>query len=106
MTEQQQPQQPATPDLPAAPGAGRHSPRQPDRPHLSGDLPRMLDSSLAFATVLRGYGRLQVDNYVAWTERELYAAHRITDERVSRLAASEANLQRARQLLAQSEQDR
>ena len=104
MTEQQQPQRPATPDLPAAPGAGRHSPRQPDRPHLSGDLPTMLDSSLAFATALRGYDRLQVDNYVAWTESELYAAQRITDELVSRLAASEANLQRARQLLAQSEQ--
>jgi colicin import membrane protein len=109
MTVQQQPQQPATPDLPAAPGVGRHSPRRPDRPHLSGDLPTMLDSGPAFATAWRGYDRLQVDNYVAWAESELHAAQRITDELVTRLAASEADLQRARQLLellAQSERDR
>jgi cell division septum initiation protein DivIVA len=55
---------------------------------------------------MRGYDRLQVDNYVAWAESELRAAQRLTTELVDRLAASETEAHRARQLMARSAQDR
>lgn len=107
MTVQQVPAgTPAEVDLPVMVGPGRPPAPQRGRPNLSGDLIAMLDSGPAFATVLRGYDRLQVDNYVDRAETELRAAEGITTKLVTRLAASEADLQRARQLLAQSEQDR
>jgi cell division septum initiation protein DivIVA len=60
----------------------------------------------AFATAVRGYDRLQVDNYVAWAEDELRLAQRVTAELVDRLAVSEAAAHRARQLVAASPRDR
>jgi hypothetical protein len=66
----------------------------------------MLDSGPVFARALHGYDRLQVDNYVAWAESELRAAERINAELMRRLTASEVESLRARQLLAQSPEDR
>jgi chromosome segregation ATPase len=106
MTDDGQPTQRGTPDLPAPPGPGRLAPRRTRQPHLSGDLPTILDSGPAFAGAMRGYDRLQVDNYVAWAESELRAAQRVTTELVARLAANEGELHRARQLMAQSAEDR
>lgn len=106
MTVQQPPSTPAEARPSAVQAAGRPSLLQRGRPNLSGDLTAMLESGPAFATVLRGYDRLQVDNYIAWAETELRAADRVTAELMRRLAASEAELYRARQLLAQCGQDR
>jgi cell division septum initiation protein DivIVA len=81
-------------------------PEQPDMPALSGDLPTVMDAGPAFATAMRGYDRLQVDNYVGWAENELRAAQRVITELVDRLGANEGELHRARQLVAQSARDR
>ncbi|MCF6733673.1 DivIVA domain-containing protein [Blastococcus sp. KM273129] len=79
---------------------------QRGRPNLSGDLRSMLESGPAFTSALRGYDRLQVDNYVAWAEHELLASRRAISELVKRLGSREAELQRAQQVLAQSPQSR
>jgi cell division septum initiation protein DivIVA len=79
---------------------------QPEQPTLVGDLPTVLEVGPAFATAMRGYDRMQVDNYVGWAENELRASQRLTTELLERLTASESELHRARQLLARSERDR
>lgn len=71
-----------------------------------GDLPAVMDADPAFATAMRGYDRLQVDNYVDWAENELRAAQRVITELVERLGANEGELHRARQLVSQSARDR
>jgi cell division septum initiation protein DivIVA len=65
----------------------------------------MLESGPSFAHAVRGYDRLQVDNYVAWAENELRVAQRLSTELVNRLAASEARAHRAGQLVAAAQQD-
>jgi colicin import membrane protein len=106
MTDEPQPPGPVTADVPAEPGVRRPARHRAGPPHLSGDLPTMFDSGPAFGTVMRGYDRLQVDNYVAWAENELRAAQRLTTELVTRLAASEGEAQRARELVAGAARDR
>jgi cell division septum initiation protein DivIVA len=74
----------------------------PNRPNLTGDLEAMLTSAPAFRTAVRGYDRLQVDNYVAWAESELTAARREADDLAARYGRSSADLEIARRLLARS----
>ena len=72
------------------------------RPNLTGDLDAMLTDGPVFRTAVRGYDRLQVDNYVAWAESELRTSRRETDDLVARYAQTSADLEMARRLLAQS----
>jgi hypothetical protein len=51
--------------------ASSSRPARPPLPNLTGDLDSMLGSEPAFRTQVRGYDRLQVDNYVTWAEAEL-----------------------------------
>jgi colicin import membrane protein len=74
----------------------------PTRPNLSGDLDDMFTSAPAFRSAVRGYERLQVDNYVAWAESELTAMRRETDDLVVRYGRCSADLEIARRLLARS----
>jgi len=79
---------------PASPG-GVHR-----RPNLTGDLEALLEPRPLFRTALRGYDRLQVDNYVAWAEAELAAGRRENDDLLSRYGACSAELEISRRLLA------
>jgi len=106
MTEERQPPEPGTADGPARSGDRPPGGRRSRQPRLSGDLPTMFDSGPTFVTAMRGYDRLQVDNYVSWAENELRAAQRLTTELLGRLAASEGELHRSRELMARSAQDR
>jgi cell division septum initiation protein DivIVA len=53
-----------------------------------------------FRAALRGYDRLQVDNYVAWAETELLAVRRANDDLLTRYGACSAELEISRRLLA------
>jgi colicin import membrane protein len=72
------------------------------RPNLTGDLDAMLEPGPSFRLAVRGYDRLQVDNYVAWTETELTAVRRECDHLLSRYEACGAQLEISKRLLAQS----
>src|SRR4051794_6942566 len=74
----------------------------PPRPNLSGDLDAMFTSAPAFRSAVRGYERLQVDNYVAWAEAELSPMRRETDDLAARYGRCSADLEIARRLLARS----
>lgn len=77
----------------------------PRRPNLDGDLDELLDDpGPDFRTALRGYDRVQVDNYVAWAEEQLAAAHRTAAELEARLAAYRSEMQELRRRPAMSEQ--
>jgi cell division septum initiation protein DivIVA len=76
------------------------------RPNLSGDLEDMVGDGPCFRVSVRGYDRLQVDNYVAWAEEELLAARLETDDLASRLGACLAELETARELLRHSPEGR
>jgi cell division septum initiation protein DivIVA len=71
-------------------------------PNLTGDLDTMLTRAPTFRTALRGYDRLEVDNYVAWAESELRAVRRETDDLVTRYGRCSADLEIAQRLLARS----
>jgi len=71
-------------------------------PNFSGDLDGVLTTAPVFRTAVRGYYRLQVDNYVAWAEAELRALRRETDDLVDRYGHCSAELEISRRLLAQS----
>ncbi|MGY1616223.1 hypothetical protein ACI797_05705 [Geodermatophilus sp. SYSU D00691] len=71
-------------------------------PNLSGDLNALLTTAPVFRSSVRGYDRLQVDNYVAWAEAELRAARRETDDLVERYGRASAELEISRRLLARS----
>ncbi|MGY1605041.1 DivIVA domain-containing protein [Geodermatophilus sp. SYSU D00815] len=71
-------------------------------PNLSGDLDALLTTAPVFRSSVRGYDRLQVDNYVAWAEAELRAARRETDDLVERYGRASAELEISRRLLARS----
>jgi cell division septum initiation protein DivIVA len=81
------------PDPPSSGGAQR-------RPDLAVDLEALLEPRPRPRTGLRGYDRLQVDNYVAWTEAELAAGRRQNDDLLSRYGACSAELEISRRLLA------
>jgi colicin import membrane protein len=104
MSVQQQPPPRADAGHPGEAGGGRPSSPPRGRPNLAGDLNTILDEGPAFSPAMRGYDRMQVDNYVAWAETELRAANRMISELLTRLAASEAERHRAQQLLAHSDQ--
>lgn len=75
---------------------------RPPLPNLTGDLDSMLGSEPAFRTQVRGYDRLQVDNYVTWAEAELQSARRHVEDLTSRYGSCLAELEISRRLLAQS----
>jgi len=62
----------------------------------SGDLDDLLDRRPFFRTQLRGYDRLQVDNYATWVEAELTTARRQYAHLVARYGACAAELERLR----------
>jgi colicin import membrane protein len=74
----------------------------PEMPNFSGDLEALLTTAPVFRTAVRGYDRLQVDNYVSWSEAELRAARRETDDLVDRYGRACAELEISRRLLARS----
>ncbi|SNS19889.1 Cell division septum initiation DivIVA, interacts with FtsZ, MinD [Geodermatophilus pulveris] len=81
----------AGPPAPPAEQPGRHS---------AGDLDALLGELPLFRTALRGYDRLQVDNYVAWAETELHAVRRANEDLLTRYGTCSAELEISRRLLA------
>ncbi|MGY1771222.1 hypothetical protein [Blastococcus sp. SYSU D00813] len=75
-------------------------------PRAPGGLDGLLSTAPTFSGALRGYDRLQVDNYVAWAEAEIALARREADHLLSRYAACSAELQNARCRLAQLHRER
>jgi cell division septum initiation protein DivIVA len=75
-------------------------------PRSAGDLDALLDTRPCFHGQLRGYDRMQVDNYVAWAEDEIAAMRRQTDALLARLGATQAELEISRRLLDQSPRGR
>jgi cell division septum initiation protein DivIVA len=73
-----------------------------NRPDRAGALDGLLSSAPCFRTAVRGYDRMQVDNYVAWAEAEIATARRETDDLMSRYGHASAELEISRRLLAQS----
>lgn len=76
------------------------------RPNLTGDLDVVLEPGPFFRLAMRGYDRLQVDNYVIWAETELAAVRRECDHLLSRYEACWAQLEISKRLLAQSSSGR
>src|SRR3954453_19118398 len=100
----------------AADGSGRESRPQPagvtvagnfvvdpQMPNFSGDLDALLTTAPVFRASVRGYDRLQVDNYVSWAEAELRAARREIDDLFERYGRARAELEISRRLLARSQ---
>jgi cell division septum initiation protein DivIVA len=83
-------------------GAEAQSPGPAHRPDIAGALAGLLTNAPCFRTRVRGYDRLEVDNYVAWAEAELSAAQRETDDLLTRYAQVAAEVEISRRLLAQS----
>jgi cell division septum initiation protein DivIVA len=78
-------------------GSGR--PPSPDRA-AAGEPDALLGPRPAFRAALRGYDRLQVDDYVAWAETELLALRRANDDLLTRYGSCSAELEISRRLLA------
>src|ERR1700755_1844927 len=72
------------------------------RPDVAGALDGLLSSAPCFRTQVRGYDRLQVDNYVAWAEAEIITARRETDDLMTRYGHASAELELSLRLLVQS----
>ncbi|WP_104525877.1 hypothetical protein [Blastococcus atacamensis] len=70
-------------------------------PRLAGDLESLLDHRPVFRGSVRGYDRLEVDNYVAWAESELAAAQREREHLLDRVVAGATELEISRRLLAE-----
>jgi hypothetical protein len=75
------------------------------RTNVSGDLADLLDRRPFFQTRLRGYDRLQVDNYATWVESELSAARRHSDHLLARYGACAAELERRRRDAARPQRE-
>jgi cell division septum initiation protein DivIVA len=88
--------------MPAGATAAGNFVVDPAMPNLSGDLDALLTTAPVFRSSVRGYERLQVDNYVSWAEAELRAARRETDDLVDRYGRACAELEISRRLLARS----
>jgi colicin import membrane protein len=71
-----------------------------------GGLDGLLGPAPTFTGALRGYDRMQVDNYVAWAEEEIALARRESEHLLSRYAACSGDLQGARRRLTQMARDR
>ncbi len=90
-----------------APGAEGSSSGAPDGGGaVPGGLDGLLSTAPCFRGALRGYDRMQVDNYVAWAEAEIALARRESDHLISRYAACSAELANARLRLAQTARER
>jgi cell division septum initiation protein DivIVA len=91
-------------EVPVGGGSGAVGPPSPraegSRPGSGGDLDALLEPRPLFRAALRGYDRLQVDNYVAWARSELLAVRRANDDLLSRYGACSAELEISRRLLA------
>ncbi|CCG03891.1 DivIVA domain-containing protein [Blastococcus saxobsidens] len=70
-------------------------------PRPVGGLETLLDHRPAFRGAVRGYDRLEVDNYVAWAEEELSAAQREREHLLDRVIACGTELEISRRLLAE-----
>src|SRR4051794_28110771 len=92
----------STRPVPATSPASSTRAARPPLPNLTGDLDSMLGSEPAFRTAVRGYDRLQVDNYVTWAEAELQSARRHVEDLTTRYGSCLAGLEISRRLLAQS----
>jgi cell division septum initiation protein DivIVA len=66
------------------------------RINVSGDLEDLLDHRPFFRTRLRGYDRLQVDNYATWVEGELAAVRRQADHLLARYGQCAVALEQLR----------
>jgi cell division septum initiation protein DivIVA len=88
--------------MPAGATAAGNFVVDPQMPNFSGDLDALLSTAPVFRAAVRGYDRLQVDNYVSWAEAELRAARRETDDLVDRYGRACAELEISRRLLARS----
>ncbi|MDK3257608.1 hypothetical protein [Blastococcus capsensis] len=73
----------------------------PRAPRPPGALETLLDERPAFRGSLRGYDRLEVDNYVAWAEGELAAAQCEREHLLDRVVACGTELEISRRLLAE-----
>ena len=88
-------------EVPAGGAFGSEGPPFPwTDPASSGELDALLAPRPVFRAALRGYDRLQVDNYVARAETELLAVRRANDDLLTRYGACSAELEIARRLLA------
>ena len=91
-------------EIPVGGGTGTAEPPSPPPErtgrHSAGDLDALLEPRPLFRGALRGYDRVQVDNYVAWVETELLAVRRANDDLLSRYGACSAELEISRRLLA------
>ncbi|MGY1724446.1 DivIVA domain-containing protein [Blastococcus sp. SYSU DS0533] len=67
----------------------------------TGGLEVLLDHGPSFRGSVRGYDRVQVDNYVAWAENELAAAQREREHLLDRVVACGTELEISRRLLAE-----
>ncbi|WP_448628123.1 DivIVA domain-containing protein [Geodermatophilus sp. URMC 64] len=94
--------EPEAPTPAGATAAGNFVVDDPSWPNFSGDLHALFTTAPVFRTAVRGYDRLEVDNYVAWAEAELRAMRRETDDLVERYGRASAELEMARRLLARS----
>ena len=82
-------------------GEAPPEPALPRVPRLTGDLDTLLDHRPAFRGAVRGYDRLEVDNYVAWAEAELATAQREREHLLDRVVTYAADLAISRRLLAE-----
>jgi cell division septum initiation protein DivIVA len=88
-------------EVPAGGAFGSDGPPFPwTDPASSGELDALLAPRPVFRAALRGYDRLQVDNYVARAETELLAVRRANDDLLTRYGACSAELEISRRLLA------
>lgn len=76
------------------------------RPNLTGDLDAILVNVPAFRPRLRGYDRLQVDNYVRWAETEMLSTRREVDDLAVRYGLCLAEVKDLRQRVAESPEGR
>lgn len=76
------------------------------RPNLTGDLDAILVNIPAFRSRLRGYDRLQVDNYVRWAETEMLSTRREVDDLAARYGLCLAEVKDLRQRVAESPEGR
>ncbi|TYP90362.1 hypothetical protein [Blastococcus xanthinilyticus] len=70
-------------------------------PRPAGGLETLLADQPVFRGAVRGYDRLEVDNYVAWAENELTAAQREREHLLDRVVACGTELEISRRLLAE-----
>lgn len=85
-------------------GADAELPSGAPGPHadVPGGLDSLLSTAPCFRPQVRGYDRVQVDNYVAWAESELATARRQFDHLLARSGECSAELEISRRLLAEA----